>query len=76
MGSLEGPTWYQRFTATIGNDASRCRMTSRPFASWYFSNAMSVFFFASSAESGAPTARIRLTRSRQNERRGVMAGGR
>ena len=44
--SLAGPTWYQRLTATMGTRASRLRITSRPFGSVYFSNAMRGMSFA------------------------------
>src|SRR5688572_14500761 len=36
--SLAGPTWYHRFTATIGSRRSWLRITSSPFGSVYFSN--------------------------------------
>src|SRR6266704_4361890 len=36
--SFAGPTWYHRFTATIGTLWSSERMTSSPFCSLYLSN--------------------------------------
>src|SRR5688572_18244975 len=38
--SLAGPTWYQRFTATIGRPRFGLRTTSSPFGSVYFSSWM------------------------------------
>jgi hypothetical protein len=37
---LAGPTWYQRFTATIGTRGSRLKITSSPLGSVYFSKAI------------------------------------
>src|SRR5712692_4539608 len=36
--SFAGPTWYHKFTATIGSRWSSEKITSSPFSSLYFSN--------------------------------------
>jgi hypothetical protein len=38
LASNAGPTWYHRFTATIGSPRFGLRMTSSPFGSVTFSN--------------------------------------
>src|SRR2546425_12915975 len=48
--SFAGPTWYHKFTATMGKRWSSERMTSRPFSSLYFSN------FSCGTSSGADLA--------------------
>src|SRR5260370_40737778 len=36
--SFAGPTWYHKFTATIGSRRSSEKITSSPFSSLYFAN--------------------------------------